>query len=115
MKQTFRPRLMLAALLASVLCIGSVRAAEPVEAKAITEAALSYMAANSAVAGPEIKIEAVQGNFARVAVIPKKGETDPATLFLVKKNGSWKGVLLGTAFAPEDYEEFHIPANIQAR
>ncbi len=105
--------LLLAVWLTNSLLPLTLTAGEPAELKAIVEAARSYLAAQSAITSPAIKVEAVKGNFARVSVVPRKGETDPSTLFLTKKNGAWAGVLLGTAFAPEDYDELSIPANIR--
>jgi hypothetical protein len=50
-----------------------------------------------------VRLQRVEGNFARVVIMPRV-QTDHAMLFLQKNNtGTWKVVAgPGTAFAPED-------------
>lgn len=98
-------------LVATLLSLGALQASP--EATAITEASRSYIKANSAVIAPQFKVEAVKDNFARVRVVPTNAETDAAILFLQKKDGVWKGILIGTAFEPDDYESFHIPKSLR--
>lgn len=98
-------------LITAFLSLAAV-AAPPGE-KAILDAAMNFLQANSEVEAPGLKLEAVSGNFARVKVVPMNGETDPATMFLEKKDGTWTGLVLGTAFTVEDYEAYRIPKKLQ--
>lgn len=81
--------------------------------QAIVAAAKKYVAANSEIAEVDVKVEKVVGDYARVTVIPKAGQTDPALVFLKRENGAWRGLTIGTAFTPEDYKELHIPAAVR--
>lgn len=84
------------------------------EKQAILAAAEQYVLENSAAGTrPKLKLERVEGDFARVAVTPAKGNTDPAVVFLRKTAGKWRGLVLGTAFAPGDYDELHIPKSLR--
>jgi hypothetical protein len=61
-----------------------------------------------------VAVEKVEGDFARVKVSPQDaGTTDPAWVFLKKKNGKWTGLTLGTAFDPEDYQQLGIPKSLR--
>ncbi|HEU5085828.1 MAG TPA: hypothetical protein VFT99_00235, partial [Roseiflexaceae bacterium] len=55
----------------------------------------------------------VEGDWARARVTPIDVETDPAYVFLKREAGQWKGMLLGTAFGPDDYADLGIPASLQ--
>jgi hypothetical protein len=80
----------------------------------VITAARKYVAAHSAVSGFDASVEKIEGDYARVKVIPKNaGETDPAWVFLKRDKGIWRGLTMGTFFTPEDYAEFHIPPSVQ--
>ena len=106
-------RVLLITLLAfAISCVGSLLAAGANEA--VTLAAKKYVAANSQVSGFQLRVEKIEGDYARVKVTPKNaGETDPAWVFLKREKGVWRGLIMGTYFTTEDYNEFHIPAGIQ--
>ena len=96
----------------AISCVGSLLAAG--ENEAITIAAKKYVAAHSQVSGFHVAVEKIDGDYARVKVVPKDAsETDPAWVFLQRKKGVWRGLMMGTYFTTEDYNEFHIPAGIQ--
>jgi hypothetical protein len=45
-----------------------------------------------------------------VKIAPKDSKaTDPAWVFLKKKDGRWTGLTLGTSFTTEDYQQLGIP------
>jgi len=93
-------------------CCGSLLAGD--ENEAITIAAKRYVAAHSQVSGFHAAVEKIAGDYARVKVTPKKaGETDAAWVFLKREKRVWRGLMMGTYFTTEDYNEFHIPPGIQ--
>jgi hypothetical protein len=106
-------RVLLITLIAfAISCAGSLRAAG--ESEAVTIAAKKYVAAHSQVSGFHLRVEKIEGDYARVKVTPKEAsETDPAWVFLKREKGVWRGQMMGTYFTTEDYNEFHIPAGIQ--
>lgn len=86
------------------------------ETAVLISAARVYLKANSApeVGETRIKVEQVEGDYARLNVTPVKPTTDPATLYLHKNaKGVWEGIALGTGWAPEDYDKLHIPAALR--
>jgi hypothetical protein len=104
--------LLIALILLAINCVGSFLAAG--ENEAVTIAAKKYVAANSQVSGFDVRVEKIEGDYARVKVTPKDAsETDPAWVFLKREKGVWRGLMMGTYFTTEDYNEFHIPAGIQ--
>ena len=92
-------------------CIGSLLASED---EALTIAVKKYVAAHSVVSGFHISIEKIDGDFARVKVTPNDArQTDAAWVFLKRENGVWRGLTMGTAFSPDDYNALHIPVSVQ--
>jgi hypothetical protein len=84
------------------------------ENAAIIAATKTYVSANSGMTKINAAVEKIEGDFARVKVSPQDaGATDPAWVFLKKKNGKWTGLTLGTAFGPEDYQELGIPKSLR--
>ena len=84
------------------------------ENDAVITAAQKYVAAHSAVSGFNVSVEKIEGDYARVKVIPKHaGETDPGWVFLKHEKGIWRGLTIGTFFTTHDYAEFHIPPSLQ--
>lgn len=80
------------------------------EKPAIIAATKSYVAANSGMTKITVTVEQVADDFARVKVAPEdKNPTDPAWVFLKKKDGTWTGLVLGTGFTTEDYQQLGIP------
>lgn len=106
-------RVLLITLVAfAISCTGSLLAAG--ENEAVTIAAEKYVAAHSQVSGFHVRVEKIEGDYARVKVTPKDaGETDAAWVFLKREKGVWRGLMMGTYFTTEDYNEFRIPASIQ--
>jgi len=103
----------------SLLILGLLAAALPQllaspENPAIIAATKTYVAANSGMTKINVAVEKVEGDFARAKVSPQDaGTADPAWVFLKKKNGKWTGLTLGTAFGPEDYQQFGIPTSLR--
>jgi len=96
----------------AITCVGSLSAAS--EERAVTIAAKEYVAANSRVSGFYVRVEKIEKDYARVKVMPKDpSETDAAWVFLKREKGVWRGLMMGTYFTREDYNEFHIPGGIQ--
>ena len=109
-------RLRHALLIALIACVtgyvGSLLAAG--EEEAITIAAKKYVGAHSVVSGFHVSTEKIDGGYARVKVTPNDAsQTDAAWVFLKREKGVWRGLIIGTAFSPEDYKELHIPASVQ--
>jgi hypothetical protein len=99
-------------LLMAFAITGSLLAAG--ENEAVISAARKYVVAHSQVTGFHVSVEKIEGDYARVKVTPKHpGETDSAWVFLKREKGVWRGLLMGTFFTEEDYNEFHVPAGIQ--
>jgi hypothetical protein len=77
---------------------------------AIVAATKSYVAAHSALTKITVTVEQIDGNFARVKVAPQNPQaTDPAWVFLKKTGGKWTGIIIGTSFTTEDYQQLGIP------
>jgi hypothetical protein len=83
------------------------------DSAAIIKAAKKYVAAESAVTDAVITVEEVSGDYARIKVESADNSTDPATAFLKRSKAKWKVLVLGTAFAPGDFEELGIPAEVR--
>ncbi len=82
--------------------------------EAIIAGTKKYLAAESYVVGEmKIAVEKVDGDFARVLVTPKNGQTDAALVFLKREKGSWHGLTIGTGFDPEDLVKLHIPPSLR--
>ena len=103
--------LLIALIACTTGCIGSLLASED---EALTIAVRKYVAAHSVVSGFRIRIEKVDGNYARVKVTPNQaGQTDAAWVFLKREKGVWRVLTMGTAFSPDDYNALHIPLSVQ--
>jgi hypothetical protein len=99
--------------LCALLLLPAPAFASPDEA-AIIAGTKKYLAANSySVADMKIKVEKVSGDYARVAVEPKKKDMDAAIVFLKREQGSWKGLTLGTGWDPADLDKLHIPKSLR--
>lgn len=80
----------------------------------IVAATSAFMEKEMGVSDSVVSVEKVDGDFARVQVKSQKDKLDPATGFLQKsKNGTWEVMVIGTAFAPEDFQKMGIPESIQ--
>jgi hypothetical protein len=91
----------------------ATRAAETDDNAAIVAAAKAYLNKEGYAKTTKVKVEAVAKGFARVLVTPADGQTDPAIMFLQKKDGTWRGLTIGTGFAPDDLDELKIPEAIR--
>jgi hypothetical protein len=100
--------LLVAALLVSA---GSLLAGG--DDQAIIAGTKKYLASESYTAPVKIEVEKVEGDYARVLVTPKDGQTDPALVFLKREKGAWRGLTIGTGFDPEDLAKLHIPAGLR--
>ena len=77
---------------------------------AIAAATRSYVMANSGMTKVIVIVEEVVDDFARVKVVPENSKAaDPAWVFLKKTDGKWTGLVLGTGFTTEDYQQLGIP------
>lgn len=99
------------ALAGSLVCTGSLVAGE--DDQAIIAATKKYLAAESYTAPMKIEVEKVEGDYARVMVTPKDGQTDGALVFLKRDKGVWRGLTIGTGFDPDDLAKLHIPAGLR--
>jgi len=97
-----------------IVALAPSLAKETDENSAIIAATLSYVTANSGMTKISATVEKREGDFARVKVSPKDAAAaDPAWVFLKKTNGKWNGLTLGTAFSPDDYQQFGIPKSLR--
>ena len=107
-----RHALLIALIACSTGCVGSLLAAG--EEEVVTVATKKYVTAHSVVSGFQVRLEKIEGNYARVRVTPDDAsQTDAAWVFLKREKGVWRGLIMGTAFSPEDYKELRIPASVQ--
>lgn len=79
------------------------------EETAIIAGTKKYLAAQSYSADMKIKVEKVSGDYARVAVEPKKKDMDGATVFLKREHGTWAGLTIGTGWGPRRSEQASYP------
>jgi len=97
-------------LLCAVLFVLTKLNAAADEKADIIAATKIYVAAHSAISKINATVEAIDGDFARVKIEPQEaGATDPAWVFLKKKDGKWTGLVLGTSLTTEDYQQLGIP------
>ena len=81
--------------------------------QAIIAGTKKYLASESYTAPVKIEVEKVEGDYARVLVTPRDGQTDAATVFLKREKGAWRGLTLGTGWDPDDLAKLHIPASLR--
>ena len=90
--------------------LAGVCAKENDDNAAIVAATKSYVAAQSGMTKVTVQVEQIVDDFARVKITPEdSGAADPAWAFLKKKDGQWAGLVLGTSFTVEDYQQLGIP------
>jgi len=99
-------------LLVTCLGLSATTLASP-EESAIIAATKKYLAANSYPADIKVTVEKREGDYARVATVPKNQQMDPAIAFLKRDHGAWKVLDLGTGWDPADLEKLHIPKNLR--
>ena len=76
----------------------------------IPAATRSYVAAHSGITKFMVVVEEVVDDLARVKVVPEDAKAaDPAWVFLQRKDGKWTGLVLGSGFTTEDYQQLGIP------
>ena len=97
-------------LVSFLACTGSLIAGG--DDQAIIAGTRKYLAAESYTAPMKIEVEKVAGDYARVMVTPKDGQTDGALVFLKREKGVWRGLTIGTGFDPDDLAKLHIPASL---
>lgn len=84
------------------------------EVPAVNAAARHYVQTETALQSADIEVQKIQGDYARVMVIPRGTITDNAVLILRKSpDNSWRGVVLDGGLDPEDYDRLEIPHNIR--
>ena len=102
---------LVASLAGCLVCAGSLLAGGDDEA--IIAGTKKYLASEGYTASVKIVVEKVEGDYARVLVTPRDGQTDAATVFLKREKGVWRGLTLGTGWDPEDLAKLHIPRSLQ--
>lgn len=104
--------ILLAVLLAAALAVTPSAFAGAGE-QAIIAGTKKYLAAESYPAHMKITVEKVEGDFARVAIVPKDPtKMDGAIAFLKREHGQWKGLTIGTGWDPADLAKLHIPKSL---
>ena len=109
--RSIRRTLWLAVLTGSLICAGALLAGGDDEA--IIAGTRKYIAAEGYTASVKIEVEKIEGDYARVLVTPKDGQTDAATVFLKREKGSWRGLTIGTGWDPDDLAKLHIPKSLR--
>ena len=110
----FHPMKILTALAVLLFSTGGSLTAAPVsdaDRQEIVAAANAYVRAQAAVTSARVEVEAVESGYARARLTA--AGTDPATIFLKKVKGVWRGLTLGTDFAANDYDRLGIPARLR--
>ncbi|HUR80883.1 MAG TPA: DUF3828 domain-containing protein [Thermoanaerobaculia bacterium] len=106
-------RTAIAFLLAITLLAGCTakqeRPAAPSDDDALIAAARAYVAKESVVPSSKITVSGKSGDYVRLQVEAVDGQTDPATVFMKRVNGTWTGLSLGTGFPPDDLRALGIP------
>lgn len=77
---------------------------------AAADAVRAYLKASSAVT-PELEVDALSGEYARVRV-SAPGLT-PATAFVRRQGNTWQVLFLGTGFTAADFDQHAIPADLR--
>jgi hypothetical protein len=85
------------------------RPATPIDDDALIAAARAYVAKESTGGPSKIVISGKSGDYGRLQVEAVDGQTDPATVFMKRVNGTWTGLSLGTGFPPDDLRALGIP------
>src|SRR5262245_13479974 len=101
------------AIVGIVACLGGLAACGSNEQQAVIDAVTAYLVANGAPEQSKVEVQKIDGDYARVEVIPPPDTTDPALAFLKRENGRWTVLALGTGFPPEDLDKLGIPASIR--
>lgn len=96
-----------------VACLIGLVACGANDQQAVTDAVTAYLSANGGPAQSKVEVEKIDGDYARVEVIPPPDTTDPALAFLKRENGQWTVLALGTGFPPEDLDKLGIPESIR--
>ncbi|MCX6138769.1 MAG: hypothetical protein NTV54_14915 [Ignavibacteriales bacterium] len=87
-----------------------------VQARTVQETVQAFLAAqHSPLAGKvTVGVPVVDGDYARVTVIPNdSGAGDSAIGFLHKQGSLWEVIAIGTVFEPEFYAQHSIPRTLQ--
>ena len=80
------------------------------EESAIIAAVKDYLKkSKSPVVGPNVAVENLVGEYARVRVSAPNGEADPIFGFLRQKAGAWTVLDLGTFFEASYYDQHGVP------
>ncbi len=83
------------------------------ENEAVIAAAKQYAQENTDIE-VELEVEEIEADYARVHVIPSDpSAADEAIMYLRKEKGQWQGIIIGTGFSPEDYNNLNIPEEIR--
>jgi hypothetical protein len=83
------------------------------EEEIILDAAGRYVQDETGMGAVIAHLDGVAGDWARVDVSPLDQSMDPVTVFLRREAGAWRGVVMGTAFSPDDYEALGIPIDLR--
>lgn len=87
---------------------GSTRTPE----QEIADATTTYVKDHSAVDVFQVRVDRVEGNYARSIVTTPDG-LNSAAVYLQKRAGSWVGLDMGTAFEPSFFDAFGIPQSLR--
>lgn len=102
-------------LLLVLICVASLLApaCAPSDSAAVERAARAYVQSESGLTETEVDVEAVEGDFARARSTPRDDGMEPAVIFLQRRGGQWQGIIMGTAFSPDDYQSLGIPPRLR--
>lgn len=80
--------------------------------EALTDAVRTYIEQNTEISNFTLDLEGVEGEFARLQVVPSADEGDPAWVFARFDGSDWTIVDLGTFFDEASYQASNIPASL---
>ncbi len=83
--------------------------------QSLKNAVSSYITDNTEVNEFTLKVEVIEGDFARLRVVPSGEVTDPAWIFARQDATGWTILDLGTFFDEEFYNELGVPAALQLK
>lgn len=81
--------------------------------QSLKSAVSTYIKRNTEVKDFTLEVEGIEGDFARLRVVPADNTTDPAWVFAQHDASGWSVLSLGTFFDEEFYRETGIPEALQ--
>lgn len=78
----------------------------------IADATVAYVKAHSAIDTFQVRVDRVEGDYARSIVTTPDG-LNSAAVYLQRQQGGWVGLNIGTAFEPDFFDSYGIPQSLR--